>query len=943
MTAVLLALLVVLGMPTAAARAAGSDVKVVVVVGPVGSSNDHYKADAAKLVAEAQKYTSNVVKLYTPNATWTRVKAAAQGASVFIYLGHGNGWPSPYPPFQTLTKDGLGLDPTVGADGSRHVYYGEDYIRNEFRFAPNAVVLLYHLCYASGNTEPGMATGSIADSRLRVDNYGAGFIGAGARAVIADGHPDTLVVDYVRQLFTSNRSIEGIFRAAANWHGHPMGSFASQRTPGLRYLMDPESTAPSGFYRSVVGDLTLTAPEVTGVLPSPSNVDPADFVLPGAAEVTADAGIPMFATAAAAADPAGTAAATLPAATRLRVTADVTPAPDGTRILAAAVLATTNAGFVRATDIEPRDSAGVVPWTLDQSAALLSPNADNVSDGLAVTARLSEPDATTLVVKNAAGTTVKSMASTGDIVRYAWDLTGSTGTGIADGAYTWTLRGAKDAWGNAGFTRTGTFTVDATAPVSTGSTATTTGGSGWAVAPVTLTVTARDTTSGVGSIAWRVDGAAARTYAGAVAIATNGTHLVEYRAVDKAGIREDWHGLTLKIDTVPPVLTLVPAGTAGDLAGWFRSPVSIKPGITDAASGVGVKRIAVDGATPVPLGTTAVVVSGDGPHTVTVTVGDVAGNKTSATTTFSIDATVPVVTLPDPAPAIATVTPNGDGTGEQVTIPCSISEPGTAIAVITDAAGVTVRTLTAPAALAGDATLAWDGRTAAGTPVPDGRYTISITGRDLVGNIGAAAVTQVDAYAALSALARTPALFFPQDDDRLAQRTTASFSLLSPTTVSIRVIDASGTTIRTGPAAAAMPAGPATWSWNGKLDDGTYAPRGTYRIVVGATNGTQASSLSTTVRADAFRVTSTTTAAKRGTTITITAVTAETLSTTPRVTVRQPGLAARVVTMTKVNATTWTATVVLQKGGTAGTLALTVRALDTAGGVNSSILRMALQ
>jgi hypothetical protein len=152
--------------------------RVVVVVGPVGDHNAHYKSDANDVVAEARKYTSNVVKVYTPNATWKAVKAAAQGASVFVYLGHGNGWPSIYPPFQTITKDGLGLDPSTGADGSKHVYYGEDYIRDNIRFAPNAVVLLYHLCYASGNTEPGLSQGTFAEARQRVDNYGAGFIGA---------------------------------------------------------------------------------------------------------------------------------------------------------------------------------------------------------------------------------------------------------------------------------------------------------------------------------------------------------------------------------------------------------------------------------------------------------------------------------------------------------------------------------------------------------------------------------------------------------------------------------------------------------------------------------------------------------------------------------------------------------------------------------------------
>ncbi len=162
--AVLVALLLALGL-TALPVEAGSTAKVVVVVGPVGDHNAHYKSDARDIAAEARKHTSNVVTLFTPNATWPAVKAAAQGASVFVYLGHGNGWPSIYPPFQTVTKDGLGLDPQSGADGDKHVYYGEDYIRNNIRLAPNAVVLLYHLCYASGNTEPGLSQGTFAEAR----------------------------------------------------------------------------------------------------------------------------------------------------------------------------------------------------------------------------------------------------------------------------------------------------------------------------------------------------------------------------------------------------------------------------------------------------------------------------------------------------------------------------------------------------------------------------------------------------------------------------------------------------------------------------------------------------------------------------------------------------------------------------------------------------------
>lgn len=172
LVAVVVALLAALVLP-ATPVAAATQAKVVVVVGPVGDHNAHYKADANDIVTEAKRYTSNVIKIFTPNATWSKVKAAMQGANVFVYLGHGNGWPSIYAPFQMQTKDGLGLDPSIGADGTKTVYYGEDYIRANIRLAPNSAVLLYHLCYASGNTEPGLSQGTFSQAKERVDNYGA--------------------------------------------------------------------------------------------------------------------------------------------------------------------------------------------------------------------------------------------------------------------------------------------------------------------------------------------------------------------------------------------------------------------------------------------------------------------------------------------------------------------------------------------------------------------------------------------------------------------------------------------------------------------------------------------------------------------------------------------------------------------------------------------------
>ncbi|HYO44581.1 MAG TPA: FlgD immunoglobulin-like domain containing protein [Candidatus Limnocylindrales bacterium] len=932
-------MLVWLAMPASPTLAA-SPTKVVVIVGPSGGSTAHYKEDANQVVAEARRYTSDVVKVYTPNATWTAVKAAAQGANILVYLGHGNGWPSIYPPFQTLTKDGLGLDPGTGANSTKTVYYGEDWIRNHIRLAPNAVVLLYHLCYASGNTEPGLAVGTFADARLRVDNYGAGFIGAGARAVFAEGHPSHPVVSYVRQLFTTNRTMEQVFRVVPTFKNHVLGPYASQRTPGLQFLMDPDSSAPSGFYRSLVGDLSLRAQDTVAPGIERTDAHPADFVVPGAAQVAVDAGAGVYATPEAAADPAATAPVTLPNDTRLRVTSEEAPAADGTRILGVSALGGSTRGFARASALVPRDSTPVAVWTLDQSSEWLSPNGDNVNDGLVVAVRVTETAATSFAVKNAAGTTVKALSLTTDFARVAWDLHTPAGALVPDGGYTWSFR-AADAWGNGTLARSGTFIVDGTAPVTTAVTEATAGSNGWFVTSPSVTLTARDALSGVKSIAWRVNGGKA-TYGSRATVTADGTQAFEYRATDNAGIREAWKTVTLKIDTTAPSIGIPQAGNAGLAAGTWRGPVTLAPIVRDATSGLAAASIAVDGIPATRLGADPITVDGEGPHTITVIGRDNAGNRGTATVEFVIDTTAPSIEVPVPGDTVPTVTPNGDATGERVALPFSVSEPGSVVAVVTDGAAAVVRTINTPA-VAGANELAWDGRNDAGKPVADGRYTVTITPLDAAGNPGGPATVEVDAYGALKALTRTPASFFPQDGDALATRTRAAFTLLAPATVTIRVLDKDGTLVRAGMTDKALPAGAASWAWNGKDDAGAYVPRGIYRIVVTATNGTQATSQGVTVATEAFRLSTSATTATRGKAFTVTAVSVEPLSTTPKVVVRQPGMDPWTITMTKRTATTWTAIVKPRRGGTAGTLRLTVKATDSRGGANSSVIRLALQ
>ena len=172
----LVGLLLVAAAPVPA-RAAQPDPRVVIVVGPVGGLTEAYRTWARAGAAEARRWTSDVVEIYSPDATWAQVRAALQGASVVVYLGHGNGFPSTYgTTIRPSVQDGFGLNPVAGRGDTTHQYFGEAVVAEQVRLAPGAVVLLFHLCYASGLAEPGVAEGTETVARARVDNFAAGFL-----------------------------------------------------------------------------------------------------------------------------------------------------------------------------------------------------------------------------------------------------------------------------------------------------------------------------------------------------------------------------------------------------------------------------------------------------------------------------------------------------------------------------------------------------------------------------------------------------------------------------------------------------------------------------------------------------------------------------------------------------------------------------------------------
>jgi hypothetical protein len=249
--AVAVALIGVAALPS---TASATSLKVVIVVGPVESMTSGYLADARVLAKQARSYGAAVTEIYSPNATWSRVRAAVQGANLLIYLGHGNGTPSPYP-YSAKSKNGLGLNASAGHGNSNVRYYGEYYVKTYLHLAPDAVVILNHLCYSAGNSEPGRALPTRSVARQRIDNYGAPFLKIGAKAVFAEARNEAGYI--LSSLFRTNRTMSQIFWASPRATNTYRWTFSSTKTSGATGISDPY--AKSHYYRSVVGKLGTTA------------------------------------------------------------------------------------------------------------------------------------------------------------------------------------------------------------------------------------------------------------------------------------------------------------------------------------------------------------------------------------------------------------------------------------------------------------------------------------------------------------------------------------------------------------------------------------------------------------------------------------------------------------------------------------------------------------
>ncbi len=446
-TAAMMALAIGLAPAAAGKAEAAGQLKAVVIVGPSGSLQSSNNAAGKAIADVAASYGMDVRRIFHPYATWSKVLDNIQGASIVVYLGHGNGWPSPYSPYQEDTKDGLGLNASSGSSTVK--YWGATPIAKSIDLAPNAVVLLNHLCYASGNSEPGRAAPSQSTAKQRVDNYANGFIRAGARAVFAYGHQD--VSSIIRSLMTTHQTMDEIFMGTGYKGGRDI-RFSSARVSGYDVHMDPESS--TGYYRSLVGKLSMTAKDVTGALFARTDLVPKSFIVPGLGRVDSTLTADVFDA------PGGSVVGALDPGTLVDLSEGPLNGPDGRAYLG---VSSPTEGYVPVDQLNPEDSTGPRAWEIEPDPLAFSPDGDGSVDALGVDVTWSEDADWTAKVEDADGTDLDTWSGDGDTASFSWDGLGSGGAALPDGGYKLTVR-ASDALGNAGDSTTRTVTIDTHPP-----------------------------------------------------------------------------------------------------------------------------------------------------------------------------------------------------------------------------------------------------------------------------------------------------------------------------------------------------------------------------------------------------------------------------------------------------------------------------------------------
>src|SRR5207247_76107 len=151
---------------------------------------------------------------------------------------------------------------------------------------------------------------------------------------------------------------------------------------------------------------------------------------------------------------------------------------------------------------------------------------------------------------------------------------------------------ATDVAGNAEPLRSAYVAIDSTPPTTSAAVSGAVGSNGWFVSNATVSLNASDSLSGVGGISYRIDAGPWNDYSGPFLV-SEGTHTIEFFAVDRAGNEEAIRSIAVSVDTMAPISLADLSGQSG-ANGWFVSNVSVSLNASDATRGVAAIRYRID-------------------------------------------------------------------------------------------------------------------------------------------------------------------------------------------------------------------------------------------------------------------------------------------------------------------------------------------------------------
>ncbi|MFN8494402.1 MAG: hypothetical protein U0350_42775 [Caldilineaceae bacterium] len=187
--------------------------------------------------------------------------------------------------------------------------------------------------------------------------------------------------------------------------------------------------------------------------------------------------------------------------------------------------------------------------------------------------------------------------------------------------------------------------VDAQPPTTTLFLNPTPNAAGWLNQPVTLTLIATDTETGVFQTQYQwLKQPSPAIYQQPLHLSQEGQTTLTWFSVDRALKQEAPHTQLLKVDLTPPTIAYTLTGQSV-APGWYQTAATLHVTATDALAGVAQVEITVDGGGWQPYTAPLTVASG-GQHTVQLRARDQAGNFSAMTPVhFGIDTLAPQTTV----------------------------------------------------------------------------------------------------------------------------------------------------------------------------------------------------------------------------------------------------------------------------------------------------------